>query len=90
MALNILGDPVDGSDIETSVSNIHLFMELFSSYPPGGDGLLSNRIRSEQSLFVCQSAKSCLTENLLMLDTFYILHTETTLTCAILSVVVFT
>lgn len=39
MALNILGDPVDGNDIGTAVSNC-LFMELFSSHPPGGDGLL--------------------------------------------------
>lgn len=39
MALNILGDPVDGNDIGTVVSN-RLFMELFSSHPPGGDGLL--------------------------------------------------
>jgi len=39
VALNILGDPVDGNDIGTAVSNC-LFMELFSSHPPGGDGLL--------------------------------------------------
>lgn len=52
MALNILGDLVDGNDIGTSVSNC-LIIGVFSLHPPGGDRLLL-------SMFLSDLAESCL------------------------------
>lgn len=46
MALNILGDPVDGNAIGTAVSNC-LFIGMFSSHPPGGNRLLLSMFLSD-------------------------------------------